>query len=126
MPSSGEWLVLLVVGLLIFGRRLPEVGKSVAKTLSQFRRGLHDFKRELDKDEDLRDVKSTVHEFKKAVDAPRILAHPSKILDAVGEMDMDEEEGELAEGNSASIQKIAEPEIAEAAPEAKETEKDPR
>ena len=85
MPSSGEWLVLLVVGLLIFGRRLPEVGRTVAKTVTQFRRGLQDFKRELDKDEDFREVRSSVQDFKKAVDAPRILANPGRLLDEVEE-----------------------------------------
>ena len=85
MPSTGEWMVLLVVGLLIFGRRLPEVGRSVARTMSQFRRGLQDFKQEMDKDEDLKEVKSTVKEFKKAIDAPRILANPGQFLDHLGE-----------------------------------------
>ena len=84
MPSTGEWMVLLVVGLLIFGRRLPEVGRSVARTMSQFRRGLQDFKQEMDKDEDLKEVKSTVKEFKKAIDAPRILANPGQLLDHLG------------------------------------------
>ncbi len=82
MPSTGEWMVLLVVGLLIFGRRLPEVGRSFARTLTQFRRGLQDFKREMDKDEDLKDVKKTLSDVKKAVDAPRIMANPGKFLDS--------------------------------------------
>lgn len=84
MPSTGEWMVLLVVGLLIFGRRLPEVGRSVARTMTQFRRGLQDFKQEMDKDEDLKDVRSTVKDFKKAIDAPRILANPGQLLDQLG------------------------------------------
>ena len=88
MPSTGEWMVLLVLGLLIFGRRLPEVGRSVARTLTQFRRGLNDFKREMDKNEDLKDVKSTLKdmttEVKKAVEAPRIMANPGKLLETLG------------------------------------------
>ncbi len=85
MPSTGEWVVLLVVGLLIFGRRLPEVGKSLAKTIAQFRRGLQDFKRDMDKDEDLKDIKSTVKDLKKTIDAPRILANPGKYLDRLAD-----------------------------------------
>ena len=85
MPSTGEWVVLLVVGLLIFGRRLPEVGKSLAKTVAQFRRGLQDFKRDMDKDEDLKDIKSTVSDLKKTIDAPRILANPGKYLDRLAD-----------------------------------------
>ena len=26
LPGGAEWIVLLVLGLLLFGRRLPEVG----------------------------------------------------------------------------------------------------
>ena len=85
MPSTGEWMVLLVVGLLIFGRRLPEVGRSVARTMTHFRRGLQDFKQEMDKDEDLKDIKSTVSDLKKTIDAPRILANPGKYLDRLAD-----------------------------------------
>jgi sec-independent protein translocase protein TatA len=35
-----DGLVILVVGLLIFGRRLPEVGKNVGKTIVEFKKGL--------------------------------------------------------------------------------------
>ena len=40
MPQGWEWLVLLVFGLLIFGRRLPEVGRSLGQGLVEFKRGL--------------------------------------------------------------------------------------
>jgi sec-independent protein translocase protein TatA len=38
----GTWeaLVLLALGLLIFGKRLPEVGKSLGKGIVEFRKGL--------------------------------------------------------------------------------------
>ena len=35
-----EWLVILVVMLLLFGRRLPEVGKSLGKGIVEFKKGL--------------------------------------------------------------------------------------
>jgi sec-independent protein translocase protein TatA len=35
-----DGLVILVVGLLIFGRRLPEVGKNVGRTIVEFKKGL--------------------------------------------------------------------------------------
>jgi sec-independent protein translocase protein TatA len=35
-----DGLVILVVGLLIFGRRLPEVGKNLGKTIVEFKKGL--------------------------------------------------------------------------------------
>src|SRR5579862_6927879 len=36
-----DGLVILVVGLLIFGRRLPEVGKNLGRTIVEFKKGLN-------------------------------------------------------------------------------------
>lgn len=38
--SGWELAILLVLGLLIFGRRLPELGRSVGKTIVEFKKGL--------------------------------------------------------------------------------------
>ncbi len=38
--GMGEILVVLVVALLVFGGRLPQVGRSLGRGLSEFRRGL--------------------------------------------------------------------------------------
>jgi sec-independent protein translocase protein TatA len=35
-----DGIVLLVLGLLIFGRRLPEVGKNIGQTIVEFKKGL--------------------------------------------------------------------------------------
>jgi len=40
MPGGAEWIVLLVIGLLIFGRRLPEVGRSLGRGIVEFKRGV--------------------------------------------------------------------------------------
>ena len=40
LPGHGEWIILLVLGLLIFGRRLPEVGRSLGKGIVEFKRGI--------------------------------------------------------------------------------------
>lgn len=69
---------MLLVGLLIFGRRLPEVGRTLGKTIAQLRRGLQDFRAQLDKDESLREVGGAVRELKKLAEAPRVLANPTR------------------------------------------------
>ncbi|HLO39654.1 MAG TPA: twin-arginine translocase TatA/TatE family subunit [Phycisphaerales bacterium] len=38
--SMWEMLIILTVALLLFGRRLPEVGKSLGKGIVEFKKGL--------------------------------------------------------------------------------------
>ena len=40
MPMGAEWLVIAALGLLIFGKRLPEVGKGIGQAIVQFKKGL--------------------------------------------------------------------------------------
>lgn len=49
MPGGMEWIIILVVALLIFGKRLPEVGKSLGKGIVEFKRGLQGMQEEVHK-----------------------------------------------------------------------------
>ena len=46
----GTWeaLALLALGLLIFGRRLPEVGRGLGRSIVEFRKGLQGVENEID------------------------------------------------------------------------------
>jgi sec-independent protein translocase protein TatA len=86
LPTLGfsETVVLLVIGLLLFGRNLPQVGRTLGRSVAQLRRGLHEFKDQLDRDGSLREIKDAVRdttgEIKRAAAVPRVLADPGRAL----------------------------------------------
>ena len=43
-----EMIILAVLGVLIFGKRLPEVGKSIGKGIVEFKKGLSGIEDEVD------------------------------------------------------------------------------
>ena len=48
-----ELLIIGVVAVLLFGRRLPEVAKSLGKSYAEFRRGLSDIQSSMDVSSDI-------------------------------------------------------------------------
>ena len=48
MPGTAEWIIILVIGLLIFGRRLPEVGRSLGKGIVEFKKGIKGIEDEIE------------------------------------------------------------------------------
>ncbi|MDJ0975371.1 MAG: twin-arginine translocase TatA/TatE family subunit [Planctomycetota bacterium] len=42
LPGGWEWIIVLLVILLLFGRRLPGVARSLGQGISSFKKGLND------------------------------------------------------------------------------------
>ena len=45
----GETIVLLIIAVLLFGRRLPEIARSLGKSLVEFKKGIKETKDDIDK-----------------------------------------------------------------------------
>ena len=84
LPGWQEMSVILVVGIVLFGRRLPEVGKAIGRAMIQMRQGLQKLKDEMDLDSDVREVVDTIRNTRNsltsAVDAPRSFTDPGTVL----------------------------------------------
>ena len=50
LPSGFEWVILLAVALLIFGRRLPEVARGFGKSINEFKKGMSEVTDEINKE----------------------------------------------------------------------------
>ena len=48
MPGGAEWIIIAAIGLLLFGKRLPEVGRSLGKGIVEFKKGLKGVEEEVE------------------------------------------------------------------------------
>ncbi|MCP4265904.1 MAG: twin-arginine translocase TatA/TatE family subunit [Candidatus Brocadiaceae bacterium] len=48
IPGGFEWIIILVIALLIFGKRLPGTMRSIGKGFVEFKKGVKDVKDETD------------------------------------------------------------------------------
>lgn len=60
-PGPVEIVVILVVALLIFGRRLPEIARNIGKSLTEFKKGINEAKDTKDDiEKDVRKIKDDI------------------------------------------------------------------
>lgn len=57
IPGGFEWIIILIIALLIFGKKLPGTMRSIGKGIVEFKKGLKDVKNEVDKaEEDIKNI----------------------------------------------------------------------
>ncbi|MHC4106173.1 MAG: Sec-independent protein translocase subunit TatA/TatB [Planctomycetota bacterium] len=62
-PGPLELIIILVIAVLLFGRRLPEIARGLGKSLTEFKKGVHEV--EETKDELVNDVREMGDEVAK-------------------------------------------------------------
>ena len=60
--GSTELIIILLVALLLFGSKLPEVARKMGRSITEFKKGLHDVES---------DVKEGIDEGKKPDEEPK-------------------------------------------------------
>jgi Sec-independent protein translocase protein TatA len=71
LPSMTEWIFFLVIGLLLFGKKLPQVLKDAGRQVAELKRSLERLKSQLHEDKDFRELSSAAHDLREAVTTPR-------------------------------------------------------
>jgi Tat protein translocase TatB subunit len=76
-----EVILLFIAALLLFGpRRLPEIGRTIGKTVADFRRATNDFRANLEREVRMEELKDAIRPIENAP-RPEALAR-GMILDA--------------------------------------------
>lgn len=98
--SPGELVLVLIVAVLIFGRRLPEVAARGAIQVQKLRKGVQDFRRESGFDDEVRRaramIENPVREMVKELDEtnvrqPHIGRHPDALEEEREVLDLSQE-----------------------------------
>jgi Sec-independent protein translocase protein TatA len=76
--GPGEIVLLLVLGVVLFGRDLPGVGRRVGRVVANLRRSMNDFKRQLDADESIREIRNSMQDTRR--DLKQAIANPTGAL----------------------------------------------
>lgn len=47
LPGGAEWIVILIVAVLVFGGRLPEIARRIGIGITEFKKGIKDVEKDI-------------------------------------------------------------------------------
>jgi sec-independent protein translocase protein TatA len=77
-PGPFELIIILVIAVLLFGRRLPEIARGLGKSLTEFKKGVHEV--EETKDELVDDVRKVGDEVARETKSAAGLDEPEDTM----------------------------------------------
>jgi Sec-independent protein translocase protein TatA len=77
----GEVVLVFVIGLLLFGRDLPKVGRQLGRAVADLRRSFQGFRDELDRDADFRAAREAFDEARHGIGSARRAADPRRWIE---------------------------------------------
>ncbi len=103
MPGGAEWIIIAAIGLLLFGKRLPEVGRGLGKGIMEFKKGLKGVE-----EEDVKQVDPTpaapAQITAQTPQAPMLTAQGTQPAPATPQFKFDPYTGKPVENSSATPQ----------------------
>jgi sec-independent protein translocase protein TatA len=78
MPGMPEMILLAALGLLIFGRHLPEVGRNIGKGIVEFKRGLKEAEQSLHEEPEVNPPPRPQQSLPASSSAPQIAENAPK------------------------------------------------
>ncbi|MFN0057540.1 MAG: twin-arginine translocase TatA/TatE family subunit [Planctomycetota bacterium] len=70
MPGPMEWVIIMIVALLLFGKRLPEIMRSMGRGVVEFKKGIRGIEDDVEQE-------STKPEVKRSIPPPSGEAKPT-------------------------------------------------
>jgi TatA/E family protein of Tat protein translocase len=94
MLSPTDMLIVGIVAIMLFGNRLPEVARSLGRSMSEFKKGMHDLESE---------VKTSFHSATSSRPSyPEAVRSPARVDESISQEPMAASPGERMQSTTAS------------------------